>query len=275
MKHTTNHDQAIELLQDLGLKEYEAKAFVSLTRLPHGTAKDISEISDVPRTRVYDAVRELESKGLVEIQHASPQQFRAVPIEEAADILHNEFETRTDELRETLHGIDSVATDSQEVTHEVWALSGHSAIVTRTLQLIDDAEREIVIVIGDDMIVTDALMDRLHTANDRGVRVIIGAISEQIRARVQRELSDAEVFVSGLEWLSESPGPDDDTTISQLLLVDEQTILVSTFRTSAAGSPAKEQAIFGQGFDNGLVTIARRLMATGRLESVDSEPELQ
>ncbi len=35
----------VELLQQLGLKEYEAKCFVTLTRVPEVTAKDISEHS--------------------------------------------------------------------------------------------------------------------------------------------------------------------------------------------------------------------------------------
>jgi sugar-specific transcriptional regulator TrmB len=64
--------RAVELLQQLGLKEYEARCFVGLTRVPSGTAKQLGEITDVPRTRVYDAVRVLEAQGLVEVQHSSP-----------------------------------------------------------------------------------------------------------------------------------------------------------------------------------------------------------
>jgi sugar-specific transcriptional regulator TrmB len=94
------------LLQQLGLKEYEAKSFVALVRLPRETAKEISEISEVPRTRVYDAVRVLESKGLVEVQHSSPQRFRAVSIDEAIETLHREYEDRTESLRESLRDID-------------------------------------------------------------------------------------------------------------------------------------------------------------------------
>jgi len=62
-------EEAVEVLQQLGLKEYEAKCFVGLSRLSTGTAKKLSEITDVPRTRVYDAIRLLEAQGLVEIQH--------------------------------------------------------------------------------------------------------------------------------------------------------------------------------------------------------------
>ena len=52
-------EEATELLQKLGLKEYEARSFVGLSRLDAGTAKELSEITEVPRTRIYDAVKEL------------------------------------------------------------------------------------------------------------------------------------------------------------------------------------------------------------------------
>src|SRR6056297_2335517 len=102
MTEISNQTRAIDLLQELGLKEYEAKSFVALARRQHGTAKDISETSDVPRTRVYDAVRVLESKGLVETQHSNPQVFRAVSIDEAVDTLQAEYIERAESLRSDL-----------------------------------------------------------------------------------------------------------------------------------------------------------------------------
>lgn len=45
-------EEATEVLQQLGLKEYEAQCFVGLSRLSTGTAKQLSETTDVPRTRV-------------------------------------------------------------------------------------------------------------------------------------------------------------------------------------------------------------------------------
>ena len=87
-------DEAVTALQELGLKEYEAQCFVGLSRLSSGTAKQLSEITDVPRTRVYDAIRLLEAQGLVEVQHSSPQRFRAVPLEEATETLRDQYEAR-------------------------------------------------------------------------------------------------------------------------------------------------------------------------------------
>ncbi|MFC7139747.1 TrmB family transcriptional regulator [Halosimplex aquaticum] len=267
MDDISNTEQAIELLQGLGLKEYEAKAFVALTRLPHATAKEISDISEVPRTRVYDAVRVLETKGLVEIQHANPQQFRAVGIDEAAETLRAEYESKTETLRERLRAIEPASADSEpDSTHEVWALTGRTAAGNRAKQLLGEAEREIVIVLGNDAVTTESLLEALAAAQRRGVTLVVGTVSEALRDRVENAVPDAEVFVSGLEWLHRSE--EDDTEITRIMLVDRSTILVSTAH-DAPGADVDEQAVFGRGFDNGFVTIARRLMATGLLPVED------
>lgn len=270
MDDLSNQQQAIELLQELGLKEYEARSFVALARLPQGTAKSVSETSEVPRTRVYDAIRVLETKGLVEVQHSNPQQFRAVSIAEAAETLRAEYESRTERLEETLRNLEPATDESETITDEIWALSGESAISNRTQQLLDEAEREIVFVIGDDAIVTGELLERVRSAQDRGVTVFVGTISEGLQERLQSSLPDATVFVSGLEWLRGETLVDDDTEIGRLLLVDRSTIFVSSFHETPGGARSHEQAIFGRGFDNGLVTIARRLMATGLLPADDA-----
>ncbi len=267
MKELSNHQRAVELLQQLGLKEYEAKCFVALSRLPQGTAKEISETSDVPRTRVYDAIRILESKGLVEVQHSSPQQFRSVPIDEAAETLREEYESRTATLVEAVEDIEPVLpNEDREVTHEVWGLSGAGPIANRTGQLIDAAGREIVLIVGRDEVITDELIDHLSVAQETGIDVLVGTMTDRQCDRLQEALPGAEVFVSGLDWLESSPvDASDDTAISRLLLIDGNTILVSSVHERDGEGMETEKAVFGRGFDNGIVVIARRLMATGLL----------
>ncbi|MDY7080848.1 MAG: helix-turn-helix domain-containing protein, partial [Halobacteria archaeon] len=137
-------------MKQLGFKEYEAECFVGLSRLGKGSAREISEISEVPRTRVYDAVRVLEMKGLVEVQHSTPQQFRAVDIDQTIEILRNEYDSKLDRLCEALQGLELVQSDdATEVEHEVWSISGDDSITSRMKHLIDTAEDEVVLVIGD------------------------------------------------------------------------------------------------------------------------------
>jgi HTH-type transcriptional regulator, sugar sensing transcriptional regulator len=264
MNEQSTQQQAVELLQELGLKQYEAASFVALSRLPSGTAKQISEISEVPRTRIYDAIRVLEAKGLVEVQRSNPQQFRAVPISEATETLRQEYESRSDRLAETLAELKpAVADDDREPTHDVWALSGETSITNRTRQLIDDADDEIVLIIGHEDVLTSELVAHLRDAQQRGISVFIGTVTEALRDRVQTEMLDVDVFISGLDWLVNSPIEiEDTTTISRLVLIDHTMILVSSMSGTNSGERT-EKAVFGEGFDNGIVVIARRLMATG------------
>src|SRR6056297_733173 len=272
MENVSNQDKAIDLLQQLGLKEYEAKSFVALARRQRGTAKDISETSEVPRTRVYDAIRVLESKGLVETQHSNPQIFRAVSIDEAVNTLQSEYVDRAESLRSALSGLEPTdEEESTEATHEVWSISGDQGITSRTRQLIEGATEELILVVGHESIFTDQLAEQLQSAQERDVNVIIGTVNEELQATIQDALPVVEVFVSGLDWLSRSPLPGDDTEISRLLLADREAILVSSFTETRADGREHEQGVFGRGFDNGLVAITRRLMATGLLSVNDPE----
>ena len=263
MNMTSQKQQsAVELLKKLGLKEYEARTFTALTRLPEATAKEISEISAVPRTRVYDAADVLEKKGLIEIQHSNPKVFRAVSIPEATETLRKEYTERVAELQKSLEIMDPIDDDGS-VKHEVWTLSGSAAIENRINQLTTEAEEELLLIFDQRVDLSGRLIDHLAEAAARGANVLIGTTDESTQRQLQEHLPRTSVFLSELKWLDESPIPKDDTTISRLLLVDKATIMVSTFEETTPENGVREQAVFGRGFNNGFVAIVRRLMAAG------------
>jgi len=261
---TANLEDAIDVLQQLGLKEYEARCFVGLSRLRKGTAKQLSEMTEVPRTRVYDAIRVLEAQGLVEIQHSSPQQFRTVPLEEATETLRGQYEARVERLEDALESVEIVDADDESPVQQVWSMAGQDAIGNRTTDLIETADDEVVLVIGDDSLLTPDLVVALNGVDD-DVTLVIGALTESLQDRIQETVPDATTFISGLEWLHGANATADETAIGRLLLVDRSTILVS----SILPETGEERAIFGDGFGNGLVVIARRLMAQGLLMARD------
>ncbi|WP_254274472.1 TrmB family transcriptional regulator [Haloarcula marina] len=266
---TTNDslEDAIEVLQQLGLKEYEARCFVGLSRLHTGTAKQLSEMTEVPRTRVYDAIRVLEAQGLVEIHHSSPQQFRAVSLDEATETLRDQYEARVERLHDALDTVEIVDEDEETPVQQVWAMSGRDANENRTDQLIEKASEEVVLVLGDESLLTEDLVARLNDIGD-GVDLLVGALTESLQDQIQTAVPDAKTFISGLEWLHGESATEDETAIGRLLLADRSTILVSSIMPDSK----KEQAVFGEGFGNGLVVIARRLMAQGLLTARDPKP---
>lgn len=257
-------EEAVELLQQVGLKEYEARCFVGLTPLDSGTSKKLAELTEVPRTRVYDAIRVLETKGLVEIQHSSPQQFRAVSMEEATETLRDEYEARVGRLFDALDTVEKVDEAKGVPVQEVWAMSGREAIENRAEQLMSEATDEIVLVIDDESLLTDDLVDCL-TEVGIGIEVIIGAATEELQEQIRSRIPVATAFITGLGWLQGENDHETDTAVGRLLLVDRSAFLVSSIMPRSKD----EQAIYGEGFGNGLVVIARRLMSQGLLPVQD------
>lgn len=258
-------ERTIELLQQLGLKQYEARAFVALSRLGPGTAKDVSEISDVPRSRVYDAIRVLESKGLVAIQHSNPQVFSAVETDEAVEILRSEYEQRVASLRERLGDLEPAEPARKTtVAQDIWALSGSTGIVTRSRQLIDSSEEEVVLVIAQDNDIASGVKPKISEATARGVELVLATPSADHRDTIRETFPSADVVVTGLQWLHHPQTADDDTDIGFLLLVDREALLVST--VTGDGHPQREQAVFGRGVDNGVVAVVRRMLTAECLD---------
>jgi sugar-specific transcriptional regulator TrmB len=262
MSTDRTQEEAVDVLQQLGLKEYEAKCFVGLSRLPSGTAKQLSEVTDVPRTRVYDAIRVLEAQGLVEVHHSSPQQFRAVPIDEATETLRDQYEARVQRLADALDRTERVDLEEEESPQEVWTLTRRAAISNRTNVMLREATDEVVFVLGDGSLLTEELLQGLNDVAGEA-DLLLGAVSESIESELSEAVPDARTFVSDLGWLHGSAK--DDLAIGRLLLVDRSTFLVSTILADTG----EEQAIVGTGFRNGLVVIARRILSEGLVEVAD------
>jgi sugar-specific transcriptional regulator TrmB len=252
-------------LQQLGLKEYEAKCFVALTSLATGTAREISEQVDVPRTRVYEAARTLESHGLIDIQHSSPQRFRAVPIQEAVSILRRRYESRIDRLEADLRQLETTRSREQDSDgQEVWSLTGRDAIATRTNQLLENAEEEALLIICDDRVVSSHLLEWLDRTLERDCTLRVGSVSPSLNELLSEELSDAAVFHSRLEWLHPDQF-DDDPPVCFLLVTDGETVLISG--SCLTGDSANQHAIYGTGAENCMVVVTRQLAKLGLEDS--------
>lgn len=259
MSNEEYQDTAVEELEQLGLREYEAKCFVSLTKIRAGTARDVSEHVDVPRTRVYEAVRSLESEGLVEIQHSSPQRFRAIPIEEAVEVLEGRYRSRIASLERALEGIrQSPDERGMDADPEVWSLSGSDTIATRTKRLIDEATTEVLLLIGDSQVLSEGLRGGLSSARERGIDVVVGTGSEALHNQVGEVLPDRVVLDSQLEWLHSRNGQS-SISVGRLLLVDDMHLLASTVVRS--NGKTREQAVCGDGPSNSLVFTFRQLLS--------------
>ena len=65
-------------LKDFGLNSYESKLWVALLSRGVSTAGELSDISNVPRSRAYDVLESLEKKGFIVVKVGKPIKYLAV-----------------------------------------------------------------------------------------------------------------------------------------------------------------------------------------------------
>lgn len=241
---------AIEQLEQFGLSTYAARTFVALVGLGTGTAKDVSRVADVPRTRVYDAVDELRDRGLVDVQQSTPKEFWAISAETTSRSLENDYRHRADRLRTALSELEPEQRRTEQ--RGVWTVDGDAAVSDRVLEFFGDAEDEIVYMTVEDLL-TDDHVDALSDACDRGVDIKLGGVSPEVQERIQSDIPDATMFESLWVW--------SDTSAGRLLLVDREKTLASALVGDDTEDSRSETAIWGAGENNSLVVVLNAIFA--------------
>ncbi|EMA04099.1 TrmB family transcriptional regulator [Haloferax denitrificans] len=170
-------------LRDLGLSEYEARAYRALLRTGATTAKELSRASDVPMGRVYDVLNSLEQYHLIRSQAASrPKKYVAVEPDTALDRL---LESKRQELAEKAEQYENVVAeltdelDAAEPVHDqFWtAAVGADETIDLLVERLAAADDSLAMVAGtpspqfDLDAVGDLVVDELEAALDRGVEV--------------------------------------------------------------------------------------------------------
>ena len=253
---------AIEQLEQFGLSSYAARTFVALSSLGIGTARDVSQVSEVPRTRVYDAMDELRNRGLVDVKQSSPKQFWAISPESTSRSFEHEYEQRTEVLRTALS--DLVPVQRRTTQRGVWTVDGQPAVTERVREFFESAEEEIVYMTVEDLL-TEDLIEALADAADRGVSIKLGGVSAEVQERIQDEIPGATMFESLWVW--------SDTPAGRLMMIDGQKTLVSALVNGvdeAPSDPRSETAIWGAGETNSLVAVLKAIF-TWRLDNVESD----
>jgi len=251
---------AVEQLEQFGLSAYAARTFVALVSLGTGTAKDVSGVSDVPRTRVYDAIDELHGRGLVDVQQSSPKEFWAISTDTAARKFERETDHRLSILTTALNALEPVRRSEEQ--RGVWTVDGQATVTDRVVEFVEGADDEIVYMTVEELL-TEEIVDALHDAAERGVTISLGGVSADVQERIETEIPGAELFESLWVW--------SDTPAGRLMMVDGRQTLVSVLvngHDAPPTDPRSETAIWGTGETNSLVVVLKAIF-TWRLENDD------
>lgn len=186
---------------DLNL--YEVKVWASLLSRGVSTAGELSNISDVPRSRTYDILESLEKKGFIVMKLGKPIKFVALKPEEVIERVKKnlvrdaqEKSKRLEKLKEEdvlkeLSGLFSEGAKFVEPGEMSGSLKGRQNVYNHLDMLIREAEKTITIVTTASGLnrKLEALMPSLDKARKRGVKVRICAPIDESNKKYAKELA--------------------------------------------------------------------------------------
>jgi len=185
---------------DLNL--YEVKVWTALLSRGVSTAGELSNISDVPRSRTYDILETLEKKGFIVMKLGKPIKFVAL---EPAEVIERVKKNLVTEATEKSKRLDQLKTEDiltelstlftegikfVEPSDLSGSVKGRQNVYNHLDMMVRDAESTITIVTTAPGLnrKLEALMPVLEKAKKRGVKIRIAAQIDDTNRKVAKEL---------------------------------------------------------------------------------------
>jgi sugar-specific transcriptional regulator TrmB len=184
---------------DLNL--YEVKVWAALLSRGTSTAGELSNISDVPRSRTYDILESLEKKGFILMKLGKPIKFVALNPDEVIERVKKNLvkyaRERTERLEnlkddEVLGELNSLFTKGVkfvEPSDLSGSLRGRQNLYNHLDMMIRDAEKSVTIITTKEGLNRkfEAIMPTLEKCKKRGVKIRIAAPVDASNIKVARE----------------------------------------------------------------------------------------
>lgn len=200
--------ETLDKLEDIGLNMYERKIYSALLGRGISTAGELSEMTNVPRSRAYDVLESLAEKGFVVIKSSQPMEYVSIPPQQAIENMKSRHE---DELDEKLNKLDSMK-ESEAVTElenlydqgvelvdpaeMSGSLKGSRQVHQHMGTMFKDAESSIKILTSEEGLndLNDKHSDLLKDAKEKGINVkILSPVTDSNREAYDNIASFAEV----------------------------------------------------------------------------------
>ena len=152
----------LDQLKELGFSQYEVSCYMALLKDYPINGSQLSKLSGVARSRVYDVLRNLMRKGLV--QEIEDSLYVPLPGDELLKRLRTQFEGNLSVLKEQLNDISKGS-----AFEYIWTLTGYQSVLDRAIEMIKNARFELFIRIFPKA--AKILDPYLYEAVNRGVEI--------------------------------------------------------------------------------------------------------
>ncbi len=136
-------------LRDIGLTEYESQAYLSLLTSGEETAENISQLSNIPYTKVYSVLESLEARGWVEHGSGRPRKYYPRSPTDALRSEEISLESRFEENQSLIIDELQPRYEKKEIKEipELWIVRGEVNSFNKILELLEKAKKEIMLAI--------------------------------------------------------------------------------------------------------------------------------
>lgn len=198
-----NEEFLSRLRKIFDLNLYEVKVWTSLLSRGISTAGELSNISDVPRSRTYDILESLEKKGFIVMKLGKPIQFIALKPEEVIERVKKYMTNEADQKVKRLDKLknDEVLTELADLyTNGIkfvepadlsGSLKGRQNMYNHLDMMLRGAKKDAVIVTTAEGLnrKMEALKPSFEKAKKRGVSIRIAAPINSDNHKIAKELS--------------------------------------------------------------------------------------
>jgi len=195
--------RALDALKTIGLNKYERNLWVALLSRGSATAGELSDISNVPRSRCYDVLESLADRGFAVIQPGKPMKYVAMQPREALErakkkIQEDSKETvekiirlaKSDVIKELekIHRDNIKTVKPEELTG---ALKGRYAMLQHLESMLKKSKKSVKMMTTEAGLVelSEHHFQYLKKASDSGVKIQLVAPITKQNAGVAKDLS--------------------------------------------------------------------------------------
>lgn len=165
----------VEALYDLGFSQYEARCYVGLMAREPQTGYRVAKTTGVPQPKVYETLRRLVARGVVQELDGDPTLFSAIPPDALFSELKSTFDKRLDEARDSARHL--TVDDTPRHLEYVERFDSRADVLAAAAECLVFAERRVYISASADELT--AMRAGIEAARDRGVDVVVLAFGRK------------------------------------------------------------------------------------------------
>lgn len=183
-----------ETLQNAGFTQYEADVYVALVERGSASAIEVADASGVPKSRVYDTLRDLEREGLVETYEQNSLRARA--LDPQATI--SDLRARAESFSETASHLEDLWDAPDLGEYDVTLVKRIDTVIEQAEQFIREATNEIQIAVTPEQLYE--LRPVLHEALSRDIVVKLSLSSFQEGDHPELDQQNFERFATEVRY---------------------------------------------------------------------------